>query len=228
MSDIEKSFADGLWHRNAGLVQLLGLCPLLAISNTVVNALGLGAATIFVLTVSNVLVSLTRGWLPAEVRLPAFVLIIAGAVTAVELAMNAYLHDLYRSLGIFLPLIVTNCLILARAETLASKATPWRALIDGVAMGTGFALVLLLLGCARELVGQGTLFAGAAHMLGEWASGLSLRIFRADMGFLLASLPPGAFIALGLLVALRNWIDARWRARTATEPDPGTRTAPAT
>ncbi|HSN70433.1 MAG TPA: electron transport complex subunit E [Steroidobacteraceae bacterium] len=213
--DTRELIADGLWHRNAGLVQLLGLCPLLAVSNSVVNALGLGLATVFVLTLTNLLVSLTRGWLPHEVRIPAFVLLIAGAVTCVELLMNAWFHELYRSLGIFLPLIVTNCVILARAETLASRSSPVRATIDGLAMGGGFALALLALGAAREIVGHGSLFAGAGVMIGEWAAFLETQLFPSDKGFLLAVLPPGAFIALGILVALRNGIDSSLRARRA-------------
>jgi electron transport complex protein RnfE len=211
--DTRQLIADGLWHRNAGLVQLLGLCPLLAVSNSVVNALGLGLATVLVLALTNLLVSLTRGWLPQEVRIPAFVLLIAGAVTCVELTMNAWFHQLYRSLGIFLPLIVTNCLILARAETLASRTTPLRALLDGLSMGGGFALALLVLGAAREIVGHGSLFDGAGAMLGPWAAFLETQIFPADRGFLLAVLPPGAFIALGFLVALRNGVDSQLRAR---------------
>lgn len=211
--DTRELIADGLWHRNAGVVQLLGLCPLLAVSNSVVNGIGLGVATIFVLTLTNLLVSLTRGWLPHEVRLPAFVLLIAGAVTCVELAMNAYFHELFRSLGIFLPLIVTNCLILARAESLASRTSARRAVIDGLAMGSGFALALLILGAAREVVGHGSLFDRAGEMLGPWAGWLELQLFPADKGFLLAVLPPGAFIALGFLVALRNGIDTQLRMR---------------
>jgi len=217
--------ADGFWHRNAGLVQLLGLCPLLAVSNSVVNALGLGLATVLVLTVTNFLVSLTRGWLPTEVRIPAFVVIIAGAVTVIELTMNAWLHELHRSLGIFLPLIVTNCLILARAETLASRSRPLTAVIDGLAMGCGFALALLALGAARELVGHGSLFHDASLLLGPWAANLELSVFNADMGFLLAVLPPGAFIALGLLVALRNWIGTK--RETVAEPGAAVRPDPA-
>jgi electron transport complex protein RnfE len=213
--DVRTLIADGLWHRNGGLVQLLGLCPLLAVSNTIVNAIGLGVATLLVLTTTNVLVSLTHGWLPREIRIPVFVLLIAGAVTCVELVMNAWFHDLYRALGIFLPLIVTNCLILARAETFASRTGAVRAAIDGLAMGGGFALAIVLLGATRELVGRGSLFYEAGIKFGAAADALELQIFPGDMGFLLAMLPPGAFIALGFLVALRNWTDAQIDRRAA-------------
>ncbi len=199
---------DGLWRNNPALVQVLGLCPLLAISNTTVNALGLGLATLLTLVVSNTLVSLIRHWVRPEVRLPVFVLVIASVVTAIELAMNAWLHGLYIVLGIFLPLIVTNCIIIARAEGFASRHDVARAAFDGLMMGLGFALVLLALGMMRELLGQGTLFANAHLMLGEWGRGLTLQVMPENYGFLLAILPPGAFIALALLIALKNSLDS--------------------
>jgi electron transport complex protein RnfE len=214
MSETRDIAIEGLWRNNPGLVQLLGLCPLLAVTTSVVNALGLGLATLLVLTVSNLTVSLIRGWVRDEIRIPVFVLIIASLVTAVELAMNAWFHELYRVLGIFIPLIVTNCMIIGRAEAFASRHGPALALFDGLMMGAGFALVLLVLGAIRELVGQGTLLAGAHMMFGGDAD-LTIRVFGDGDGFLLALLPPGAFIALGLLVAGKNLIDRRQAAAAA-------------
>ena len=221
-------FVDGFWRQNTGLVVLLGLCPLLAVSGTVTNALGLGLATTFVLAVSNLCVSLARGLLRPEIRSPAFVLIIASAVTAVELLMRAWLHDLYLVLGIFIPLIVTNCAIIGRAEAFASRNAPVPALVDGIATGLGFSLTLVLLGAFRELVGQGTLLADAHLLFGEWGRALTLTLIPDHPGFLLALLPPGAFIALGLLVAARN----AWQLRRANRHpaqgqgmDPATKTA---
>ena len=216
MSETGEIARQGLWRNNPGLVQLLGLCPLLAVTTSVVNALGLGLATLLVLSVSNLTVSLIRGWVRDEIRIPVFVMIIASLVTAVELTMNAWFHELYRVLGIFIPLIVTNCMIIGRAEAFASRSAPLPALIDGLMMGTGFALVLLVLGATRELIGQGTLLAGSQMMFGSGVD-LTIRVFGGDDagGFLLALLPPGAFIALGLLVAAKNLIDTRQTAATA-------------
>lgn len=207
--------ADGLWHNNTGLVQLLGLCPLLAVSATVVNALGLGLATTLTLVASNVSVSLIRKVVRPEIRIPVFVLIIASIVTAIELVMNAWLHQLYLVLGIFIPLIVTNCSILGRAEAFASRNNPAKSAMDGLMIGLGFTGVLLALGAVRELLGQGTLFAHAQMLLGGWASGIRLDVIPHYHGFLLAMLPPGAFLGLGLLLALKNWIDARAARRRA-------------
>ncbi|WP_085285080.1 electron transport complex subunit E [Colwellia chukchiensis] len=198
---------QGLWKNNPGLVQLLGLCPLLAVTSTVVNALGLGIATLFVLIGSNVTVSAVRQWVPKEVRIPIFVLIIAAFVTCVQLLMNAYTYDLYQSLGIFLPLIVTNCAIIGRAEAYASKNPIKQASFDGLMMGLGFLAVLLALGAIREVLGQGTLFYGANLLLGAWATDLKIQVYQLDSQFLLAILPPGAFIAMGFLIAGKNYID---------------------
>jgi electron transport complex protein RnfE len=206
----------GLWVENPGLVQLLGLCPLLAISNTVVNAIGLGLATIFVLCATNVLVSMIRWWLHQDLRLPIFVLIIATFVTVVELLFQAFAFDLYLSLGIFIPLIVTNCAILGRAEAFASRQPVLPSLLDGLAHGLGFALVLLLLGAIRELLGRGSLLHGADMLLGERGAPLEVTILPDQSGILLAALPPGAFIALGLLIALRNLLAARHDTHTTS------------
>lgn len=206
----------GLWTNNAGLVQLLGLCPLLAVSTSFVNGLGLGIATTLVLLASNVTVSVIRDFVRPEIRIPVFVLVIASFVTAVELAMNAWFHELFRVLGIFIPLIVTNCAIIGRAEAFASRQPPALAALDGLAMGLGFTGVLVTLGAARELIGQGTLFAGAHMMFGPDAAALELRLL--DGGFLLALLPPGAFIGLGLLVAAKNLLDAGLQRRRTPAP----------
>jgi len=207
---------EGLWNNNQALVALLGLCPLLAVSNTLVNGMGLGIATTLVLVASNTTVSLIRNWVRQEVRLPVFVLVIASFVTAVELSMNAWFHELYMILGIFIPLIVTNCVIIARAESFASKNHVGRSLLDGLSMGVGFTLVLVALGAMREVIGHGTLFAQAELMFGEGAQWLTITLIDGYRGFLLAILPPGAFIGLGLLIALKNVIDRRADKRAAT------------
>jgi Na+-translocating ferredoxin:NAD+ oxidoreductase subunit E len=215
---------DGLWANNPGFVQLLGLCPLLAVTATVVNGLGLGIATTLTLIASNVTVSLIRNWVRPEVRIPVFVLVIASFVTAIELTMNAYFHEMYKILGIFIPLIVTNCAIIGRAEAFASKNTVPRAFVDGLTMGLGFTLALVLLGGLREMLGHGTLLADFHLMFGEAAHALKLTLIEDYRGFLLAVLPPGAFIGLGLLIALKNVIDARLERR---RPAPVSATRPA-
>ncbi len=200
---------DGLWSNNAGLVQLLGLCPLLAVTSTIVNGLGLGLATTLVLVTSNFTVSLVRHFVRPEVRIPVFVLVIASAVTAIELGMQAFFHDLYNVLGIFIPLIVTNCVIIGRAEAFASRNDPLRSVVDGLSMGLGFTMVLVALGMFRELLGHGTLFQQAELMFGDGAQWLSVTLVENYQGFLLAILPPGAFIGLGLLIALKNLLENR-------------------
>jgi len=218
MNDYLDIAREGLWRNNPGLVQLLGLCPLLAVSTTLINGLGLGLATLFVLTLSNSVVSLARRALREEIRIPVFVLIIAALVTAVELLMNAFFHGLYNILGIFIPLIVTNCIIIGRAEAYAARQPLPLAALDGAMMGLGFTLVLMLLGALRELIGRGTLLADAHLMFGPAARDWTVHVFGADYhGFLLAILPPGAFFGLGLLIALKNWLDARLAA-PAAEP----------
>lgn len=217
MSEISYSriIRDGLWTNNPAFVQILGLCPLLAVSSSVVNGIGLGLATALVLTLSNLTVSLIRTMVAPEVRIPVFVLVIASIVTAVELAMNAYLHELYKVLGIFIPLIVTNCIVIARAEAFASKNTAPRALADGLFMGLGSAFALITLGALREAIGQGTLLAHADLMFGPSAKWMTITLVEDYPGFLLAILPPGAFIGLGLLIAVKNVIDIRAARRVA-------------
>ncbi|WP_290610741.1 electron transport complex subunit E [Arsukibacterium sp. UBA3155] len=212
-NSIRELTVQGLWRNNPGLVQLLGLCPLLAVTGTVTNALGLGFATLLVLLGSNIVVSLVRNVVPSEIRIPVFVLIIASFVTVIQLLMNAYTFGLYQSLGIFIPLIVTNCAIIGRAEAFASKNAVLPAAIDALMMGLGFMLVLVVLGAMREILGQGTLFDGADLLLGDWAASLRIELFALDTQFLLALLPPGAFIGMGLLIALKNLIDAKLQQR---------------
>ncbi|GGI85051.1 electron transport complex subunit E [Shewanella gelidii] len=213
MSEFKEIAWQGLWKNNPGLVQLLGLCPLLAVTATVTNALGLGLATLLVLVGSNISVSLIRNYVPKEIRIPVFVMIIAALVTAVQLLINAYAYGLYLSLGIFLPLIVTNCVIIGRAEAFASRNTVAKSAYDGLMMSIGFTLVLLALGAVREILGQGTLFDGADLLLGPWAAGLTIQVWQVDTPFLIAMLPPGAFFAMGFLIAVKNIIDQRLEKR---------------
>ena len=219
MSELKTLYKEGVWANNPALVQLLGLCPLLAVTSTVTNALGLGLATLLVLVGSNITVSVVRNWVPKDIRIPVFVMIIAGFVTIVQLLMNAYTFGLYQSLGIFIPLIVTNCAIIGRAEAFASKNPVHLSAFDGLMMGLGFMAVLLVLGAMRELIGQGTLFDGADLLLGSWAQSLRLEIFSFDSQFLLAILPPGAFLGLGLLIAAKNVIDAQIKSKQVTPPE---------
>lgn len=216
MTDISlrKILTDGAWRRNTGLVVLLGLCPLLGVTSTVINGLALGLATMLTLVLSNLSVSLLRGLLKPEIRIFVFVLIIGSVVTVIQLLMHAFFYDLYLVLGIFIPLIVTNCAILGRAETFASRNAPLPSLVDGFATGLGFAITLVLLGALRELAGRGTLLYKADMLLGDWASNFTLTIIPEYPGFLLAMLPPGAFIGLALLIAARN----AWEARSGNNP----------
>lgn len=206
-----QSIKNALWDDNPGLVQLLGLCPLLAVTSNLVNGLGLGIATILVLVCSNLLVSATRRWLLAEIRIPIYVIIIASLVTCIELLFKAYFPALDRSLGIFVPLIVTNCAIVARAEVFASKNPLVPSIIDGFGMGAGFALLLCAIGAFRELVGHGTILSRLDMLIGgEPIGGLAVL----DSPFLVAILPPGAFFSLALAVAAKEVIDRR-RKRAA-------------
>ncbi len=213
--DHKKIIIDGLWQNNPGLIQLLGLCPLLAVSATMVNAMGLGLATLTTLVLSNMIVSAIRSLVTEEIRLPVFMIVIASTVTAIEILMNAYFHELYLVLGIFIPLIVTNCVIIGRAEAFASRNSLGISALDGLMMGLGFTLVLLALGGMREILGQGTLMANAEIMFGPQAAWLTVTVLPEYRGFLLALLPPGAFIGLGLLIAIKNIID-KWLSNRAS------------
>tara|TARA_B100001063_G_scaffold180421_1_gene169533 strand:+ start:372 stop:1064 length:693 start_codon:yes stop_codon:yes gene_type:complete len=223
MTDYRDLTLQGIWKNNPALVQLLGLCPLLAVTATFINGLGLGLATTLVLIGSNVTVSLVRNIVRNEIRIPVFVMIIAAFVTIVQLLMNAFTYELYLALGIFIPLIVTNCAIIGRAEAFASKNSAGASAYDGLVMGLGFTFVLVVLGGMREILGAGTLFAGADRLFGSIASNWTLTLFETDSPFLLAILPPGAFLGMGLLIAFKNMIDARIAARETTVKEKATR-----
>lgn len=215
MSDISyrELAVQGLWKNNPGLVQILGMCPMMAISNTVVNSLGLAMATILTMVVSNGLASVIRHWVRPEVRLPVFVMVVASVVTMIELWMNAYLNTLYHVLGIFLPLIVTNCIVIARVEGFAARNPVLPSLYDGLMMGLGFGLVLVALGVIRELLGFGTLLANAEQLFGPMAANWTIHVLPEQANFLLAILPPGAFMALAILIAIKQAIEQRRAAR---------------
>ncbi|QKS31073.1 MAG: electron transport complex subunit E [Candidatus Accumulibacter similis] len=215
---------NGLWKQNTSLVQILGLCPLLAVTTNAVNGVMLSLATIIVMAVANLAVASLRNLIPHEIRIPVFILIVAALVTVVDLLFNAQLHELYLVLGIFIPLIVTNCIVLARVEAFANKNPPLQAALDGVFMGVGMLWTLALLGGLRELIGGGTLFAGIDMVF----PGLQpLQLLSGDYpGLLLAMLPPGAFILLGCLIAWKNWIEARAAARHSAQRSLPTPPAP--
>lgn len=202
---------NGLWTQNPVLGQMLGLCSLLAISTSTVNSVSLGIATILVMAMANVIISTLRSFIPYEIRIPVFILIIAALVTVVDLSFNAWLHDLYLVLGIFIPLIVVNCIVLARVEAFAAKNSLGASLLDGLMMGVGFVWVIGLLGAIREFIGQGTVLAGIEMIV---PGAQAIQVLPEDYpGFLVAMLPPGAFFVLGLMIAGRNWLDARANER---------------
>lgn len=213
MSNVKDILVQGLWKNNSALVQLLGLCPLLAVTSTATNALGLGLATTLVLVLTNTTVSALRRWVPAEIRIPIYVMIIASVVSTVQMLINAYTYGLYQSLGIFIPLIVTNCIVIGRAEAFAAKSSVPLAALDGFAIGLGATSAMFVLGSLREIIGNGTLFDGADALLGNWAKVLRVEIFHTDTPFLLAMLPPGAFIGLGLMLAVKYLIDEKMKAK---------------
>lgn len=209
MNQTREIIRNGLWNNNPATVQLLGLCPLLAVSGTVVNALGLGFASLLVLVVSNVIVSLIRDHVRSEIRIPVFVMVIAVSVTIIKILMQAFFYDLFLIIGLFVALITTNCVIIARAEAFASKNNVWYSALDGFFMGLGFTFILVVLGAFRELIGYGTLFQQMELLFGEGARHLKIVVFDHYEGFLLTILPPGAFIGLGLIIAFKNWFEQR-------------------
>jgi len=202
-------FHNGVWKQNTGVVQLLGLCPILAVSSSVVNAVSLGLATAIVMALSGAAIAPIRQFVPNEVRIPVFILIIAVLVTVVQFSMNAWMYGLYVVLGIFIPLIVTNCIVLARVEAFASKNPALESALDGLAMGLGLTAVLAVLGGIREILGHGTLLSGIDLVFGEAAKSWAITVVPNYHGFLLAILPPGAFITLGMLIAGKNWLNLR-------------------
>lgn len=219
-TDYAQISLDGLWNKNVATVQVLGLCPLLAVTGSVVNALGLGLATMGVLIGSNLMVSLIRHYVTDAIRLPVFVMIIAGITTCVEFLMQAFTFELYEILGIFIPLIVTNCCILGRADAFASKNALLPSAVDGLMMGAGFLVVLLILGALREIIGQGTLLANFDLLFGPAAAHWEIKLFEHFPGVLFAALPPGAFIGLGLIMALKNSFDIKLEARAQARKAP--------
>ena len=200
---------DGLWNNNPALVQILGLCPLLAVTGTATNGLGMGIASLVVLVLSNLVVALFRDIITPEVRIPIFVLLIAAIVTVVDMVINAWLHELHKVLGLFIPLIVTNCAILGRAESFASRQSVRASIVDGFAMGAGFTVALVVLGAVREILGAGTLFANASLLLGDSFTFLELTLIPDYRGFLIMALPPGGFLMMGFLLAGKRVLDAR-------------------
>jgi electron transport complex protein RnfE len=206
---IREQLKEGLWKQNAGLVQLLGLCPTLAVTVNITNGFALGVATIFVMMLSNISISPIRKYVPESARVPIFILVIAGLVTIVDLSINALSKPLYDALGIFIPLIVTNCIVLARVEAFASKNSTLPSLYDGFFMGLGLTFVLIILGAVREIVGNGTLFQNVHFLIGDKYEFLTIQLFDSSDGFLLAALPPGAFIALSALILFLNLVNQK-------------------
>lgn len=211
--EFRKIARDGLWDNNIVFSQSIGLCPLLAVTGTATNGLGMGLATAAVMVVCNVLISHGRALIPPEIRIPIFVVLIAMVVTLVDMVMNAWLHEMHKVLGLFIPLIVTNCAILGRVEAFASRRPLAQSAADGLMMGLGFTLALVVLGAAREIVGAGTLFADAALLMGDSFAWLETVVIRPYRGFLLMALPPGGFLMLGFILAGKKLIDRRLAAR---------------
>jgi electron transport complex protein RnfE len=224
IDNYKKIIQDGLWDNNPGLVQLLGLCPLMAVTTNTINGLGLAIATFITLVASNLAISIVRDYVRPEIRIPVFIMIIASNVTIIELLMHAFFYDLYNILGIFIPLIVTNCIIIGRAEAFASRNKPLEAWLDGIMMGIGFGLVLVVLGAMREIFANGTLLSQAHLMFGEAARDWTITFSEDYKGFLFAALPPGAFMGLGFLLAGKNYIDKK-REQAAMKRKPNTSTA---
>ena len=218
-SEYRRITKDGLWDNNIVFAQALGLCPLLAVTGTATNGLGMGLATTVVMVASGLLISLLRGIITPQVRIPVFVLIIAVLVTLVDMSMNAWVHDLHKVLGLFIPLIVTNCAILGRAESFASRNTVLKSMYDGFMMGIGFTFAMVLLGAAREILGSGTLFNNAAQLLGNWAQLIEITLIDDYKGFLLIILPPGGFLVMGFILAMKRLLDRKLAEREQKATD---------
>jgi len=208
-TDYKTIVKDGLWNNNGVLSMLLGMCPAMAMTTSATNGFGMGLATAAVMAASSLLVALFRNYITQEVRIPVFILIVAAMVTLVDLAMNAWMHELYKVLGLFIPLIVSNCLPLARLEAFAAKQPPVPAFLDGLFMGIGFTIALTLIGAVREIIGSGTLFADASLLLGPSFKVIEMRLLPADMGVLMMILPPGGFLITGLMVVVKRLFDLR-------------------
>jgi electron transport complex protein RnfE len=215
MSDtFGKITRDGLWDNNIVFSQSIGLCPLLAVTGTATNGLGMGLATTAVMVVCSAMISHGRALIPPEIRIPIFVVMIAMVVTLVDMVMNAWMHEMHKVLGLFIPLIVTNCAILGRAEAYASRHPVRASTLDGLMMGLGFTLALVVLGAVREILGAGTLFASATLLMGESFRWLETVLIPEYRGFLLMALPPGGFLALGFILAGKKMLDRRLAARS--------------
>jgi len=208
-SDYKTIIKDGLWDNNGVFSMLLGMCPAMAMTTSATNGFGMGLATAVVMAASSLLVALFRNQITTEVRIPVYILIVAAMVTVVDLGMNAWMHELYKVLGLFIPLIVSNCLPLARLEAFAAKQPPVSALLDGLFMGLGFTIALTSVGAVREILGSGTLFADASLLLGQSFKVIEMRLLPSDMGVLMMILPPGGFIVTGLLVVVKRLLDLR-------------------
>ena len=223
MNQYRSIFTEGLWGNNVAFVQILALCPLMAVTTTATNGLGMGLATTGVLLTSNVVIAGCRNFITPEVRIPVFVLLIASLVTLADMAINAWLHELYKVLGLFIPLIVVNCSVLGRAEAFASKQPVLASAVDGLAMGLGYTLALMIMGGCREILGSATLFAHASLLLGDGFAFLETTLIPQYKGFLLMLLPPGGFLVLGFLLAgkraMERWAEQR-KTRLAMNPDP--------
>jgi electron transport complex protein RnfE len=209
MAEYKTIVKDGLWDNNGVFSMLLGMCPAMAMTTSATNGFGMGVATAVVMAASSLLVAVFRKYITQEVRIPVFILIVAAMVTLVDLAMNAWMHELYKVLGLFIPLIVSNCLPLARLEAFAAKQPPVASLLDGLFMGIGFTIALTGIGAVREITGNGTLFADASLLLGPAFKAIEMRILPADTGVLMMILPPGGFLVTGLLVVVKRMIDLK-------------------
>ena len=211
-SPYRQIFSDGLWNNNVAMGQMLALCPLLAVTTSATNGLGMGLASVSVLVMTNCIIASLRGIITPQVRIPVLIVLIATVVTLVDMAINAWLHPLYKVLGLFIALIVTNCAVFGRAESFATKNSVRMAAADALAMGLGFTWVLVVIGGMREILGSGTLFSHASLLLGSHFSWLEITVIPHFSGILLSILPPGAFMALGLLIAIKRIIDRRLQA----------------
>jgi Na+-translocating ferredoxin:NAD+ oxidoreductase subunit E len=208
-SEYKTIVKDGLWDNNGVFSMLLGMCPTMAMTTSATNGFGMGLATAVVMAASSYLVAVFRNRITTEVRIPVYILIVAAMVTVVDLGMNAWMHELYKVLGLFIPLIVSNCLPLARLEAFAAKQTPVPAFLDGLFMGLGFTIALTVIGAVREIIGSGTLFADASLLLGPSFKVIELHVLPSSMNVLMMILPPGGFIVTGLLVVAKRILDVR-------------------
>ncbi|XBC39338.1 MAG: electron transport complex subunit E [Buchnera aphidicola (Nurudea shiraii)] len=207
MNSFIKILSYGIWKNNSLLVQLLGLCPILAVTTSVINALGLGIVTTLVLVITNVIVSMLRFWIPKDIRIPIYIMIVSSIVSCCDMLIHAYSINLYRSLGVFIPLIITNCVICGRADSIAINNSVWISLLDGLFIGLGSTIVMFLVGSIREIFGNGTLFFGSEYLLGSWSKVLYIKVINIDHILLFFLYPSGAFMILGFVLAGKNFID---------------------